>query len=165
MCAARVVASGWQQKSRWPFGTIAVVVLCGAAWLVKIGGQFQPFADSVFALGFAVLLLAASRDADASSSGLAHRIFNFRPLVGMGAISYSLYLLHTPILDCLIRVFQHRIPRSPINLGWELIVTLVVTFAVCRLFYQFVELPFAGKPKPRLAARPALHVAEEGAPA
>ena len=67
-------------------------------------------------------------------------LFEFRPLRFVGAISYSLYLWHLPILLLASR-YTVGLPRMT-QTGIEILVGLTVAIPVAYLSYQFVERPF-----------------------
>jgi peptidoglycan/LPS O-acetylase OafA/YrhL len=69
------------------------------------------------------------------------KLLGFQPLVGVGLISYSLYLWHQPIL-----VFsKHRSIESQ-NIS-EILLLLFTTFVLAYLSWKFIEKPFRNKKK------------------
>jgi peptidoglycan/LPS O-acetylase OafA/YrhL len=60
-----------------------------------------------------------------------------RPIQFLGNISYSLYLLHTPIIKCFIYIFGGHMPILIILIG-----ALTASIIVAYLSYKFIELPF-----------------------
>jgi peptidoglycan/LPS O-acetylase OafA/YrhL len=69
-----------------------------------------------------------------------HIIFAARPLKFLGAISYSLYLWHLPVLTFATR-FTAAL-RTNDRIAIEILVGLAVAIPVAYLSYQFVERPF-----------------------
>ncbi|MFN6015827.1 MAG: acyltransferase family protein [Flavobacteriales bacterium] len=66
---------------------------------------------------------------------------SFRPLMFLGTISYSLYLIHTPLgTDGLINFFQNIFTTQPQRIVLAL-VALPVTVCGAWLFYRIVEKP------------------------
>lgn len=59
-----------------------------------------------------------------------------RPMVGIGLISYSLYLVHWPIL-----VFARYALLRDLQ-GWEIAVALSASFALAYISYRYIETPF-----------------------
>jgi peptidoglycan/LPS O-acetylase OafA/YrhL len=81
-------------------------------------------------LGTAMILLFA-RDGT-----LVAALLGWRPIVGIGLISYSVYLWHQPILS-----FSHIRLARPAD-GLTLWVLLVATFAVGWMSWAWIEQPF-----------------------
>ncbi len=71
-----------------------------------------------------------------SQSRIAGRLLTNRAAVGIGVISYSLYLTHWPIISFF--TYVHIDPPSTIQ-WWFL---FVATFAAAIMLYYFVETPF-----------------------
>lgn len=64
-----------------------------------------------------------------------------RPLLMLGGISYSLYLIHNPITGAAFRVGYTLLGRSPlIELLWSVVVVLVCIGAAAA-FHRLIELP------------------------
>lgn len=104
----------------------------GTSRIVPLQGQFSAFPDIVIGLGFFLIVLAASR-------GWLNRLFAWRPLVWVGTISYSIYLIHEPLL----REGYRWLPGLS---GWTAFWAYTVgggmlMVAAGFLFYQAVEVP------------------------
>jgi peptidoglycan/LPS O-acetylase OafA/YrhL len=71
------------------------------------------------------------------------RLFEFRPLVAVGRVSYGMYLLHLPMMDVAMRIF-FAVPRKPTlaNLGMAIVLFWAVSFAAAQLLYTLVEKRF-----------------------
>ena len=87
------------------------------------------------ALG-AVLILS-------SAGGRANRILAIPPLVGVGLISYSLYLWHWPLLS-----FARIISANPLH-PRTTVLLMSIAFAAATASYFFVEKPFRAKTSAR----------------
>ena len=81
-------------------------------------------------LGAALLIVTAAK-----SQTLAARVLSFAPVRFFGAISYSLYLWHWPILA----FSRHWLQRDPGPLEKALLLALMLVVAT--LSWRFVELP------------------------
>lgn len=81
---------------------------------------------------FAAILLVALCFADP----VAVRILCHGPFVWLGRVSYSLYLVHLPILIALLHVLNGKIPLVVI-----LAITLVLVLVVSDLSYRLIESP------------------------
>lgn len=126
----------WSRVKQW------VVELCGA---VGIGGLLIMFffiphdADWIYYGGFfladvltglAIIALMAPRQPAAA------RPFSLKPLVFLGALSYSLYVWHFPIFIILDGERFLDIDGWPLNV-WR----FVISFVVAYLSYRFYENP------------------------
>lgn len=66
-----------------------------------------------------------------------NRFMLIRPLKYLGSISFSLYLLHTPIIKSFLYVFSGYVPISIVLFG-----ALLVSILLATISYKFIELPF-----------------------
>jgi peptidoglycan/LPS O-acetylase OafA/YrhL len=85
-----------------------------------------------FEIGCAILVAAA-----VTKTQMAE-LLSIRPLVGLGRISYSLYLWHIPVFAA----FGHR----------NILASLIVSLLAAWLSYRFVEQPFRHRHSARLEA-------------
>ena len=71
------------------------------------------------------------------------RVFEFRPLVSVGRVSYGMYLLHLPVIDLAMRLL-FAVPRKPtmVNLGMAVVLFWVATFVAALVLYHLVEKRF-----------------------
>ena len=86
--------------------------------------------------------------ATAHFPGLAiSRLLSWKPMVGLGLISYSLYLWHWPVIVFCTMLLGHLA-------GWRAMIPLVLMLVLAVLSWWLVETPFRRKsewlPKPRL---------------
>ena len=94
----------------------------------------------VSSLGCAVVLLSAF------SSESIQKNLNRRPVVFLGRISYSVYLLQFIIILCLLPPLvrwanaQGNVQR-PVLFGLTILASVIATIACAALTYRFVELP------------------------
>jgi peptidoglycan/LPS O-acetylase OafA/YrhL len=104
----------------------------GVAAIVVIGATVPVYVIAIIPLELAaaalILALAASRDSTLS------RVLSFKPLVGIGVISYGLYLWHDPLY----------------GFGWP--VGTALAFVAALVSYRYVEQPFL-RMKTRLDGR------------
>lgn len=103
-----------------------------------LGSNLLNFTFGIF---FSFLLFACAVSAE--KDNLLIRILNWRPLIFIGTFSYSLYLIHAPIL-----AFISEYMLTPLNLSKDLSTILLVTIgtpiiiAVSYLFFLICERPF-----------------------
>lgn len=98
---------------------------------------------SVLLIGACVLPLRAGR---------AMRVLEWKPLALVGVASYSLYLLHVPILETITGTYSLvleeerdvRIVGEPQDFKALLLVAIPVSIAAAALSYRLVEKPFLG---------------------
>ena len=91
---------------------------------------------------------------DASQSSKVYRVLNCRPLVFIGSFSYSLYLIHVPVLEFIRGAISHVLEHghSALELWiWTVIVGLPSTVAFSYLFHLAFERPFMSKFVPKTA--------------
>jgi peptidoglycan/LPS O-acetylase OafA/YrhL len=112
--------------------SIAAVCYIGAA-LVVFGPAtpFPGFAALLPCIGTAGLIWSGR-----GANPIASRLLSFRPLVGIGKISYSLYLVHWPVLVFGKRLFPHADPALLAS-GVALLSLALAAFS-----YRFIEQPF-----------------------
>jgi peptidoglycan/LPS O-acetylase OafA/YrhL len=104
------------------------------------------------------LLVLSSRSEDSA----VRRFFSWTPLAVIGGFSYSLYLIHAPLLQLFWQFFLR-----PLGVGFEARFVLIVLLGMpsivgaAWLFYRVFEKPFIAAPSPapaeveaRLAASP-----------
>ena len=108
--------------SATPFpGLAAVVPTVGTAMLIYLGKDGEP----TFV-----------------ASGLS-----LRPVVAIGLVSYSLYLVHWPII-----VFARYALLRDLR-GWEIVAAVAAAFTLAYLSYRFIETPFRRPRRPMRRAQ------------
>jgi len=119
----------------WFFAVIALAT--ADAWYVS--GPTMAFAG-VFAT-FAIAFLR----------------IDWRPLQWLGAISYSLYLVHAPVGNKVANLV-HRLPQTPLVQYFEAIIAMLLSLAAAAVLFRFVEKParkmasrIPWEPRPRAA--------------
>jgi peptidoglycan/LPS O-acetylase OafA/YrhL len=141
-----------------PFGTLAYIFLfTGGAALALNANRVQRWLDSIprgargllwfgalfiitlpidvglgTVVNFAAILLVALCLADST----ARVILSYRFPRWLGRISYSLYLVHLPILLTLVHLLFNRVP-----LQYILLLTIVLSLAVADIAYRLIEKP------------------------
>ncbi len=108
------------------------------AWVpmavIAVAAVGLPLSHIAFGAVFALLLVAVLGE-----HGLVSRIFAWRPLVTLGIMSYSLYLVHQPVVQALAFVLRHDFGLSPTLSFAALIVLLPVILAVAWVLFVLVE--------------------------
>jgi peptidoglycan/LPS O-acetylase OafA/YrhL/glycosyltransferase involved in cell wall biosynthesis len=156
MWAAVLVAqSRVSPQSSLPLGLGAGALLVAAIATSTVLGKYHVLTDPLFGAAFFLGLLAVATGAHRPESRFA-RILCWKPLVGLGLFSYSLYLLHSPIVHWMAEMGRPWI-ASPAGLFFlVLAVGAPFTVGLAALFYHLFEKPFIGGSKPKPAPRPVL---------
>ena len=156
MFTALLVARQYaEQKSavRWVDGAL-IGVIVPLAILDGRHGHFQTLTDAMWGLLFAALLLAGS-----CSETRLHRALSHRLLVWLGLFSYSVYLIHLPLVAML---GSYGVGRFS-NTGQVLFMLFLVAPLMIGLGYVFhllFERPFMNAPRDRASpARPTVPIA------
>lgn len=154
MLTARVAFSASSDavglKRRIPANLIAIATLVPATVLILFWGwrtaiERWPLLDLMVGIGAAGLLLSAAR----TPEGVVTRMFSVRTLVWIGGFSYSLYLVHAPILQIL---WQYGLKPLGVASGtmFVVLVTVGIPLAVglSYLFFLLFERPFMNTTPP-----------------
>ena len=149
MSAAAAVAR-WHATGRSPLrGWDSLLFLLVPACLLGWGGRWEdsPLADAAWGVLFAGLLLAASRP-----GSLAHRLLSARPIVALGIFSYSVYLIHLPLVMALGAASERRHFSNAAQAAFELLGVAPLMLLLGYVFHRLFERPFmnvsrTGKPK------------------
>ena len=122
----RPVRSRWAREGMAAVGAVAVLV---SLVFVTEDSGFPGINALPVTLGTAALLVAGSEATTTIGSVLATRV-----LVGIGLISYSLYLWHWPILAYLRYLFVDLVPMLAIG-------AFTITFVLSVASYWIIERP------------------------
>ncbi len=125
---------------------LSALFIVGGIALTDFQSFFSPFNDICFGIGFFFLLLSA-----ADARGPVSRFLRWKPLVLLGTISYSLYLLHDPLLALLTTLIQNHVHRHVFIFAICVSVFFPAILGLTTLFYLLAERPFIGNPRVRAA--------------
>lgn len=154
MLAATVVSSQHRTVLHTPAGmrwfAVAGVACLATCAYIALRGEDSFYPDLLGALTVCGLLIACSF----SPSSPLSRMFGWRPLVAIGMFSYSLYLIHAPLLQV---IWQYAI--APLHLTPARAFALLVSIGVlcilgaAYLFFFAFERPFMARRRvPKSAA-------------
>ena len=153
MFAASLVAR-WHTERKSPLRPADYLLPAAIIPAAIIGGRqghFQTLTDAMWGVVFAGLLLAGSRP-----EGIIHRLLSNRFLVSLGIFSYSVYLIHLPLI---LWLGGYGISHFS-NTGQVLFMLLFAAPLMLCLGYGFhllFERPFMTAPRAALpSAAPAL---------
>jgi len=114
---------------------LGLSLIIGSYLLIESSASFPGLMALPVVLGTAMLLLFG----DANQNKLA-KIFEYNPIVYIGKISYSLYLIHWPVLSL------YRTYTSQVVIQTYEVAALVSVILVLSVFsYHFIESPFRKK--------------------
>ncbi len=102
--------------------------------------------DFIPILAFAAIILTSVY----AEGGFSQRFLNLKPLIYLGDISYSLYLMHLPIMYFLLNYLKKFPSIKMADIGWAAAwlyasIYLLIVILVSTLTYRFVEVPMRNK--------------------
>jgi peptidoglycan/LPS O-acetylase OafA/YrhL len=127
-----------------PWLILSLIVFIGNLFIKGITDKIAwPYwfevTDVLFGLSAALFLIAVVR----SKSGLLRKIFSFRPLVFIGSISYSLYLVHAPLIQLIWLYIANKLNTDELHKYYFIAtIGLALIVLISYLFYLGFERPF-----------------------
>jgi peptidoglycan/LPS O-acetylase OafA/YrhL len=125
-------------------GLILIIIFFCYLWGFDIAEKRFAFLDTICALSTLFLLIAASRP---GPNKVRHFLAS-SPLVFIGTFSYSLYLIHAPLLQIIWQYVVH-----PLNLGkvFEFVLLSLIgtplIIVAAYIFFFYCEWPFLNTPR------------------
>jgi peptidoglycan/LPS O-acetylase OafA/YrhL len=147
MWAAVLVARArFSPKSSALLGAGSLLFFVAAIASTAAWGKFNVLADPLFGAAFFLTLLTAAAGAHVGRSPFA-RVLCWKPLCGLGLISYSLYLLHSPIIRWMIELARPFV-SEPVQLFLlTIIIGAPLIVGLSFVFFLVFEKPFLNAPK------------------
>jgi len=102
--------------------------------IVAVATVGLPLSHLAFGAVFSLLLVATL-----TAGNFVYRVFAWRPLVALGIMSYSLYLVHQPIVQALAYVFRTDFRLSPNMSFVALVAAMPLVLAVAWALFVLVE--------------------------
>ena len=152
MWAATIVASKSNRQSCLFFGTFSLICFVMATGLKLRWGVFNPVSDALYASCFFFLILRTSQGETSSFRLPVRAVLEHSLVVQLGIISYSLYLLHQPLLR--FAILWSRLHSTKVSFVMCVCVFLYIpiVIVVAYVFHVVVEKPFMTAPKKRGSA-------------
>ena len=113
-----------------------VAVVAGALTLTGENAWLYRGGFLLLALLTGLLIVCAQ-----NTECIVRRLLSAKPLVWLGQRSFSVYLVHYPLL-----ILMNPATRTTRIAWWEQVLQLVVILAVAEVFYRLVERPWSRKP-------------------
>ena len=113
-----------------------VAVVAGALMLTGESAWLYRGGFLLFALLTGLLIVCVQ-----NTECIVRRLLSVKPLVWLGQRSFSVYLVHYPLL-----LLMNPATRTTRIAWWEQVLQLVVILAVAEVFYRLVERPWSRKP-------------------
>lgn len=137
----------------------AAALVCSAAFLSLrplllglLGGGFGIAAGYLIGIAMALLLIALARAGDGSPSQRVRGILESGPLVWLGSWSYSLYLIHSPVLALgNFLLLRWALPTGT-HMLIQLLITAPIAAAAAFIFHVLVERRFLTSHQQKLVA-------------
>lgn len=135
MVAAELYVTGrlGRYVSHAPYVSMFAIIPLGALGLLASARDW-PVSHIIFGAVFFVLVSAVLAESD-----IITRIFSWRPLVAIGIMSYSLYLVHQPLVQVLAFLLRTRMHTSPDATFFALVLLLPFILFVARMLFVTVE--------------------------
>lgn len=113
-----------------------VAVIAGALMLTGESAWLYRGGFLLFALVTGLLIICVQ-----NTECIVRRLLSVKPLVWLGQRSFSVYLVHYPLL-----LLMNPATRTTRIAWWEQALQLVLILAVAEVFYRLVERPWSHKP-------------------
>lgn len=118
------------------------------------GGWFRDnawFVDPIFGLAAVCLIIHCAKtlfQSEADPSDYLLIVLRSRYIVGLGAFSYSLYLIHYPLIDLVPTLYRHFALSSTSQIALTFGVCVPIITGLAYLFHLAFERPFMpGRPR------------------
>jgi peptidoglycan/LPS O-acetylase OafA/YrhL len=133
LLAAGAVATVTSARVRHALSMLGIALIAGSVVLIDRGMAFPGWVAAFPCVGAALIIQVSL-----SGGGVGNRILRWSPLVGIGLVSYSLYLWHWPLL--VIAKYAANRELSPV----EMATVLLTAFGLSIVSWRYVERPFRG---------------------
>lgn len=150
MLAAYIVSRRGDRQPRLTQSMVTFSIAAAAFALAYLSdkrfGEHSPLPSLLWGAGACALLVAGNHPLP-----LVGRVLAWRPFVLMGTVSYSMYLLHEPLLRWSGRLVEQLALDPMVALGLALVAMIPLLFGLAAGFWVVLERPFM---RSGAAARP-----------
>ena len=135
-------------RRRVPVAEIAVTMLIaslalnGTVWLHERSSLKSELWMGLFAACWITASTQSLLENRRNLPRLSVAFFSATPLLSLGAMSYSVYLLHQPVLSIMAGLIYPRAQSVGVAFGVTVFAGVPVMLAVCYLFHRIFERPF-----------------------
>jgi peptidoglycan/LPS O-acetylase OafA/YrhL len=131
--------AGRSPDAKMMWDALALLLLAGMRWIPRDAPGTQ-----ILLLGWSIGLVSAGL-----KGRLWRRVLSAPGLLVIGAMSYTIYLYHYPVLSFLGRGMAPALNRVPDLLAMAVFggTALLFTGACCAVFFSVFEKPFMGRPR------------------
>jgi peptidoglycan/LPS O-acetylase OafA/YrhL len=128
----------------WQWGWILFGI--GLAALIKLRPWWLIWTDALAGVAASCLIIQCAANASAGRrANLLRRLLECRFAIWLGSISYSLYLVHYPLIALSRMVCDHFVNPSSVMSLWLLpIISIPPIFILTLVFHEIFEAPFVG---------------------
>ncbi|MFI8482995.1 acyltransferase family protein [Pseudomonas sp. NPDC078700] len=130
--AAGDIGRRWKSSASNLAGVIGITLVASSFWLITEGSDFPGLLALPPCIGVALVI--------AAQNSLVNRLLSNSVLVWIGALSYSLYLWHWPVLAMLRYFGESYILSFPMLLAFSF-----ATIVFASISYKLIEAPFRSK--------------------
>jgi len=145
MVAAELYVTG--QIATWANKTRYAIVLVVLLIPLSVAASGSAFSHLLYGLVFFILLAVVL-----ASNNLVGRLFSWRPLAALGTMSYSLYLVHQPVIQGLAYLLQSQGHLTPNTTFLALVLLLPVILLLAFLLFITVEKRTLHTPRTSVAS-------------
>lgn len=140
----------WQPWANGLWALIALVILAKGKLFFS---AYLPYFDTLIGLAAALTMAATFGDASTGTFRLT-RWLSWPPLARIGLFSYSLYLVHAPLLHACDLIFTRLFHPGPVPMFLLLLCVTPLIVASAYGFHLLFEKPFLTARRPPLTPKP-----------
>ena len=144
-------------RNHVPWKVVSIVAFVAFVWLVlplyEDPHDLSYRVDPILGIGVAAGFIAVAKDLSAGRRSIVATVLGWRPFVILGSFSYSLYLIHDPIILLAMHYLNHMPAPARLVLATCLVVSIILlAYAFARIFeYPFISSARRAADKPSIA--------------
>lgn len=137
MASAYLVVQADARQAQFA-GLVALACVVPACFAYRAYGMFSPLTNQIWGLVFAALIVFVAHATRTRPRLLAP----LRPVTAVGAFSYSLYLIHIPLLSAAGKFIHDAQFSMTMTLVWFTLFGLPIALGYAYVWYCLFERPF-----------------------